>query len=250
MRAGEQFGPAANVAVFGASGGIGEAFVRALAEDDGIETVHAFSRRAVPSAGKVIGLTCDPLDGASLTQATEALKASGPLHLVISAIGTLHGEGPNGSYAPEKAFRQLEADAFVEVMRVNALAPALVAKATAPLLAKDRPSALALLSARVGSISDNRLGGWHSYRASKAALNMLIRGLSIEVARRNEHAVVVGLHPGTVDTGLSEPFQKGVPEGKLFTPDHSAGAMLEALAGLTPEGTGNVYDYASERVPA
>jgi NAD(P)-dependent dehydrogenase (short-subunit alcohol dehydrogenase family) len=246
MRAGERFGPGATAAVFGASGGIGEAFVHALAEDQGIARVFAFSRRGVPSAGKVTGLTCDPLDEASLASAAEVLREAGPLHLCVSAIGTLHGEG----YGPEKAFRQLEADAFTQVLRINTLAPALVAKHCAPLLASDRPSALALLSARVGSISDNRLGGWHSYRASKAALNMLIRGLSIEVARRNDQAVVVGLHPGTVDTELSKPFQRGVPEGKLFTPAHSAEMMLSALAGLTPEDSGNVYDYAGERVPA
>ena len=242
----DRYGPGARAAVFGASGGIGEAFVHALAEDDQVAEVFAFSRRPTPSAGKVTGLVCDPLDEASLGQAADTLRAAGPLHLVVSAIGTLHGEG----YQPEKAFRQLEADAFTEVMRVNALAPALVAKHTAPLLAKDRPAALALLSARVGSISDNRLGGWHSYRASKAALNMLIRGLSIEVARRAEQAVVVGLHPGTVDTALSEPFQRGVPEHKLFTPERSARGMLETLNGLRPEDTGGVFDYAGERVPA
>ena len=240
----DRYGPGARAAVFGASGGLGAAFVDALAADDDVAEVFAFSRSPQPSAGKVTGLSCDPLDEASLAHAAEAI--GGPLHLCVSAIGTLHGEG----YGPEKAFRQLDPDAFTEVMRVNALAPALVAKHMAPLLAKDRPAALALLSARVGSISDNRLGGWYSYRAAKAALNMLIRGLSIEVARRAERAVVVGLHPGTVDTALSEPFQRGVPEGKLFTPERSVAGMLATLNGLRPGDTGGVFDYAGERVPA
>ena len=248
----DRYGPGARVAVFGASGGIGAAFVRALAEDDQVAEVFAFSRRAVPSAGKVTGLVCDPLDEGALGDAAAAMKAGGPMHVVVSAIGTLHGPLPSRDkgYGPEKAFRQLDPEAFGQVMAVNALAPALVAKHTAPLLAKDRPAALALLSARVGSISDNGLGGWHSYRASKAALNMLIRGLSIEVARRAEQAIVVGLHPGTVDTALSEPFQRGVPDGKLFTPERSVAGMLGTLNGLRPDDTGWVFDYAGERVPA
>ena len=241
----DRYGPGARVAVFGASGGIGEAFVRALTDDEAVDEVFALSRRPVPSVGKVTGLVCDPLDEGSLEKAARIIGAE-PLHLAISAIGTLHGEG----YQPEKAFRQLDPVAFERVMRVNALAPAMVARACAPLLAKDRPAAIALLSARVGSISDNRLGGWHSYRASKAALNMLIRGLSIEVARRAEQAIVVGLHPGTVDTALSAPFQRGVPEGKLFTPERSVAGMLKTLAELHPEDTGGVFDYAGERVPA
>ena len=242
----ERYGQDLTVAVFGASGGIGAAFASALAGDPRVATVHAFSRAPQPSAGKVIGLQCDPLDEDDLARAADAIRASGPLALAVSAIGTLHG----GSYAPEKAFRQLDPHAFTEVMRVNALAPALVAKHCAPLLPKDRPGAIGLLSARVGSISDNRLGGWHSYRASKAALNMLIRGLSIELARTHEQAAVIGLHPGTVDTELSKPFQRGVPEGKLFTPERSVRGMLDVLAGATPEMSGNVYDYSGEQVPA
>ena len=242
----ELFEPGTRAAVFGASGGIGAAFAAALAADPSVETVHAFSRSPVPSAGKVIGLSCDPLNEDDLARAAATLREAGAPSVVLSAIGTLHGEG----YAPEKAFRQLKQEAFEEVMRVNALAPAMVAKHMAPLLPKDRPARMGLLSARVGSISDNRLGGWHSYRAAKAALNMLIRGLSIELRRSHERALVVALHPGTVDTALSEPFQKGVPEGKLFTPDYSATSMLGVLSRLTPEDSGNVYDYAGERVPA
>jgi NAD(P)-dependent dehydrogenase (short-subunit alcohol dehydrogenase family) len=134
--------------------------------------------------------------------------------------------------------------------RINAIGPALVARHFLPLLAADRKSAFAALSARVGSIGDNGLGGWHAYRASKAALNMLLKTLAIELARRNPGALCVGLHPGTVDTGLSRPFQRGVPEGKLFTPRQSARLLLNVLDGLSTEHTGQVFAWDGQRIPA
>ena len=128
-------------------------------------------------------------------------------------------------------------------MEIYTLLPAMIAKASVGTLSKER-SVFAALSARVGSISDNRLGGWHSYRASKAALNMLLRNIAIEVARKNKGAVVAGLHPGTVDTGLSEPFQGNVPNGKLFSPEHSAAELLKVVDRLQPEQSGRCFDYA------
>lgn len=128
--------------------------------------------------------------------------------------------------------------------------PALVAKHFLPLLARDRKSVFAALSARVGSISDNQLGGWHAYRASKAALNMLLRTFAIELARRNPRAVCVGLHPGTVDTGLSAPFQANVPEGKLFTPDFAAARLLEVVDRLKPDDSGHVFAWDGQLIPA
>ncbi|MEM8916473.1 MAG: C-factor, partial [Pseudomonadota bacterium] len=118
-----------------------------------------------------------------------------------------------------------------------------------PLLARQRKAVFAPISARVGSISDNQLGGWHSYRASKAALNMVLKTLSIELAVKNPGAVCVGLHPGTVDTGLSEPFQRGVAEGKLFTPTKSARHLLTVLDGLGPEETGHSFAWDGQRIP-
>jgi NAD(P)-dependent dehydrogenase (short-subunit alcohol dehydrogenase family) len=126
----------------------------------------------------------------------------------------------------------------------------LVAKHFLPLLARDRKSVFAALSARVGNISDNRLGGWHAYRASKAALNMLLRTLSIELARANPRAMYVGLHPGTVDTTLSAPFQATVPEGKLFTPEFAAARLLEVLDRLEPVDSGNVIAWDGQQIPA
>ena len=133
--------------------------------------------------------------------------------------------------------------------RINAVGPALVAKHFIPLLARDRRAVFTALSARVGSIGDNRLGGWHSYRASKAALNMLLRNLAVELGRTHPQAVVAGLHPGTVDTGLSAPFQKGVKPEKLFTADHSAERLLAVVDGLTPADSGGVFAWDAARIP-
>jgi NAD(P)-dependent dehydrogenase (short-subunit alcohol dehydrogenase family) len=119
----------------------------------------------------------------------------------------------------------------------------------APLMPRDRRAVFAALSARVGSIGDNRLGGWHSYRASKAALNMLLRNLAVELGRSHPQAVVAGLHPGTVDTGLSKPFQKAVAEGKLLTPAFSAERLLAVLDGLTPADSGGVFAWDGARIP-
>ncbi|MEM0929991.1 MAG: SDR family NAD(P)-dependent oxidoreductase [Pseudomonadota bacterium] len=232
-------------AVWGASGGIGRAFVDHLAADESVGEVIAVSRQPVDAGPKVRALTYDNSDERSIAEAASAAAEAGPLSLIIVATGTLHG----GGYQPEKALRQLEPGAFAEVMRINALLPALIAKASLPHLPPGR-GVFAALSARVGSISDNRLGGWHSYRASKAALNMLLRNIAIETARRNKGALIVGLHPGTVDTALSEPFQGNVAEGKLFPPRHSAAAMLEVIDGLTPENSGHCFDYAGKLVPS
>jgi NAD(P)-dependent dehydrogenase (short-subunit alcohol dehydrogenase family) len=158
---------------------------------------------------------------------------------VIVATGRLHGYG----LQPEKSMRALEADALMESYRINAIGPALIAKHVLPKLPRDRKSVFAALSARVSSISDNRSGGWHAYRASKAALNMLIRNDAIELAVRNPKAVCVTLHPGTVDTDMSKPFQSHVPNEKLFSPDISARHLLGVINDLTPEQTGRLIAW-------
>jgi NAD(P)-dependent dehydrogenase (short-subunit alcohol dehydrogenase family) len=151
---------------------------------------------------------------------------------------------------PEKTYRALSADAFARVFAANTVAPALIAKHMLALMPKAERSVFAALSARVGSISDNRLGGWHAYRASKAALNMLIRNFAIEQARRAPGSICVGLHPGTVDTGLSKAFQGAVPGEKLFTPEQSAGYLLDVIDRLSPEDSGKCFDWAGKEVPA
>lgn len=144
----------------------------------------------------------------------------------------------------------LTAEHLLRDYRVNTVGPALVAKHFLPLLPRDRRAIFAALSARVGSTSDNRLGGWHSYRASKAALNMILRNLAIELVRSHPQAIVAGLHPGTVQTRLSEPFQRGVQPEKLFTPEHSAGRLLSVLDGLAPADSGGVFAWDGTVIPA
>lgn len=165
-------------------------------------------------------------------------------HMVIVATGLLHDAS---GLQPEKTWRALEAGSLERSFRVNSIGPALVAKHCLPLLARDRKSVFAALSARVGSIEDNRLGGWHAYRASKAALNMLIRTLSIELAHRNPTAICVALHPGTVDTALSRPFQRGV--NTLFSPPRAATCLLEVMDDLTSEHSGQLFAWDGQRIP-
>jgi NAD(P)-dependent dehydrogenase (short-subunit alcohol dehydrogenase family) len=131
---------------------------------------------------------------------------------------------------------------------INTIGPAMCAKYFLPLLRRDEKAVFAALSARVGSISDNRMGGWYAYRASKAALNMILKTLSIEYGRRFKQAVIAGLHPGTVDTNLSKPFQSNVQPGKLFTPELAAKQLVDVIDGLTPEDSGYLFDWAGKRV--
>lgn len=241
----QSFGRGYRAAIWGAGGGLGRAFLRHLSDDPGCREVVAISRAPAAAAGKVRPMGYDPADPQSIDEAARGAANGGSLDLVVVATGTLHGE----DYGPEKALRQLAPEAFLEVVRINTLLPALIARASVGDLSKER-SVFAALSARVGSIADNRLGGWYSYRASKAALNQVLRNVAIEVARKNKGAVIAGLHPGTVDTGLSEPFQANVPEGKLFTPDYSAGELLSVIDRLTADQSGLVFDYAGKPVPA
>ena len=242
------FGADLSIAVIGASGGIGGAFVEALEPLPAVSHLYALSRSAAPqNGGRARWHRLDLLDEGSIAAAAAAIKKTSPrLHLVIVATGMLHA----GDRAqPEKTWRSLEAPAMEIVFQVNTIGPALVAKHFLPLLDRDRKSVFAALSARVGSIEDNHLGGWHAYRASKAALNMLIKNFSIELARRNANAVCVGLHPGTVDTGLSKPFQANVESGKLFPAAASASHLLRVLDGLTPQDSGALFAWNGERIP-
>jgi len=183
-------------------------------------------------------------DEASLASAAAELKDGASIRRVIVATGLLHAEG----VSPERSNAALDAAQLLRLYAVNAVGPALIAKHFLPLLPRTEPSVFAALSARVGSIGDNRLGGWHSYRASKAALNMLIRTMAIELKRTRPEAILVGLHPGTVDTPLSKPFQRGVPEGRLFTPDESAQHLLSVVDGLRPEDSGGVFAWDGARI--
>ncbi|MEO0754312.1 MAG: SDR family NAD(P)-dependent oxidoreductase [Pseudomonadota bacterium] len=232
--------------VFGVSGGIGRALAGVLAARHP-GTVLGFSRsEAVPVDGVQMG-RCDITDEAQIAAAAETVAAAGHPDLVIVASGILSdGE----TLQPEKTLRHQSMEAFERVFRINTFGPALVAKHILPLMPRKERAVFAALSARVGSISDNSLGGWHAYRSSKAALNMLIRNYAIEQRHRSKQFIAVGLHPGTVDTGLSKPFQGNVPDKKLFTPAFSATRLLDVIDGLTPEQSGKCFDYAGIEVPA
>lgn len=233
--------PFKTAAIFGASGGIGAALCRALTERG--TKVWALSRS--PSADAIDPLPFDLGDEQSIASAAEAMRAAPP-QLVLVCTGALTLADGTG---PERSFRQLDGAAMAEAFRINTIGPALIAKHMLPLLPRDTRAVFGALSARVGSISDNRLGGWHSYRASKAALNMLIRNFAIELGRTHREASVVALHPGTVDTGLSEPFQANLPAGQLTTPAQAAHHLLNVIDGLTPADSGNAFDWQGEEIP-
>jgi NAD(P)-dependent dehydrogenase (short-subunit alcohol dehydrogenase family) len=232
--------PSPRIAVIGASGGIGRAFVESLVSGCPAGTVHALSRSPQQSAGNVHHHFIDTTEEESIRSAAETASRDGPLDLVIVASGILHRDS---GLQPEKSMRALDAEALCEVFRINAVGPALVAKHFLPRLRTGHKTVFAALSARVGSISDNRLGGWASYRASKAALNMLLRTLAIEHARRWPDSVVVALHPGTVDTPLSKPFSSRVPAERLFEPSQSARYLLGVIDDLTPAATGGFFAW-------
>lgn len=233
--------------VIGANGGIGGALCAALSAHEDVAAVVAFARQAPAAlAPKMVGATLDLEDEPSIAAAATLAAADGPLDLVILATGLLHAPG----LQPEKRWESLDAAALARLFAVNATGPALCARHFLPRLRRGSTSVFAALSARVGSISDNRAGGWYGYRASKAALNMLLKTLALELTRRNPDAVCVGLHPGTVDTGLSRPFQTRVPEGKLFTPAQAASQLLTVCAGLTPAASGQVLAWDGSPVPA
>ncbi|MDA0902627.1 MAG: SDR family NAD(P)-dependent oxidoreductase [Proteobacteria bacterium] len=235
-----------NIAIIGAGGAIGSEFVRQIAHA-GAASIHAFSSSKQDFAlDNVLSHLIDIEDENSIAQAAQEAAKNGKLDMVIVAIGMLH----NQEIMPEKSLRELSKDKFNQLFAINTIAPALIAKYFIPLLNKENKSIFAALSARVGSISDNHLGGWYAYRASKAALNMILKNLSIEMKRTNPNAVIAGLHPGTVDSTLSKPFQAAVKEGKLFSPQHSVKMLLNVLDNLTAPDSGNVFDFNGLKIDA
>lgn len=246
MSALKSLGENLKIIVVGSSGGIGSQFVETLAADAAVDQIYALSRqgKSHPS-DKVSNLTFDFTDEESLIAAAEALRESGPFDAVIVATGLLQGQG----IAPEKNTRAMSHEGFAKSFEINTIGPALTAKHFLPLLKRDQKAVFAALSARVGSISDNHLGGWYAYRASKAALNMVLKTLSLEYGRRFKDLVIIGLHPGTVDTDLSKPFQNNVPEGKLFTSEFSVEKMLTVIETVGPSDSGNLIAWDGKTVP-
>lgn len=233
--------------VIGSGGGIGAAIVDQLAASGRFDSIYAGNRR--PHAARhsnVTRLTIDILDDDTLGEAARQIAQEGALDLLIVATGLLHR---GTDIRPEKSLRQLDVSVMAEVFAVNSIGPALVAKHFLPLLARGQRAVAIFLSARVGSIADNRLGGWHSYRASKAALNALVRCFAIELGRSNPEAIVAALHPGTVDTPLSEPFQARLDEASLFNAELSAAHMLGVIDQLSPADSGGFFGWDGRPIP-
>ncbi len=233
------------IAVIGGSGAIGTAFIRLLSAKYPSARIHVFSRQ--PSGTVLFNVThhiMDYQDEDSIAQAASLATQEAPWDYVMVTTGLLH----DAKTRPEKSIRDCSAEKFQRLFIANTIFPTLVAKHFLPRLNKKNRSIFAVLSARVGSISDNRLGGWYAYRASKAALNMMIKNAAIETARSNRQAIIVGLHPGTVDSHLSKPFQANVPEGKLFTPDFSAAKLYQVLQDLETRHSGKCYAWDGQEI--
>jgi len=220
-------------------GGIGSALAEALRRRAPALTVHT----AGPSHGEHrLDLCSDSSLEAFVTDQADRLR---PLRLVICSAGLLHGP----DLLPEKRLSQVSRAALERSFAVNAFGPLLLARALEPLLPRDQPVLFASLSARVGSIGDNQLGGWYAYRAAKAAQNQLLRTLALEWRRRLPLATVTLLHPGTTATDLSQPFRSGVPPERLFSPDRAAAQLLEVLAAQTPASSGAFLAWDGQTIP-
>lgn len=241
--------------VVGATQGIGLGFVNQLLADGRIQQVYGTYRN--PETAQALmtlaehapGLTCLPMnvtDERSIAAAIEKIQhQSERLDLVIYCVGILH----DGDFQPEKSLRQLDADQLLRSFQVNAIGAGLLAKHLLPLLKHEHPNVLAAISAKIGSIGDNRLGGWYGYRASKAALNMLMKTASVEYSRKSPNTIIALLHPGTTDTGLSKPFQRGVPPEKLFPVERTTSQLMAVIGGLESTDSGEFFNWDGSRLP-
>ena len=233
-----------NVVITGGSGGIGSALVRVLAARPDVDKIIAThnSHSSAVDHQKVCWHRLDLTDEVAIKAWAAQLDE---IDWLINAAGILH----TPAQGPEKSIRQVEPAFFLQSVGINALPALLLAKHLQGKFRHGRPGVFATVSARVGSIEDNRLGGWFSYRASKAALNMSLKTLAIEWRRTLPNVAVVALHPGTTDTALSKPFQRNVPDGQLFTPEYSVSCMLSVLEKLKPADSGQFLAFDGERLP-
>jgi NAD(P)-dependent dehydrogenase (short-subunit alcohol dehydrogenase family) len=255
-------GVPAEVLVTGASSGIGLAMVECLLADPMVARVFATSRHAESAEGvrglaarhgsRLVPIDADLATDAGIDAVAGRVRAdSGVLHLVVHCAGVLHEGLPHDEVAlqPERALAQLQRQGLERAFALNAFAPVLLARALLPCFDRASPLVFASLSARVGSIGDNRLGGWYAYRASKAAQNQLMRTLAIEWARTHPRACCVLLHPGTVDTPLSRPYQAGVRAQALFTAERAARQLLDIIQRLGPGDSGRFLAWDGQDVP-
>ncbi|EMN7203746.1 SDR family oxidoreductase [Vibrio parahaemolyticus] len=233
-----------NILIVGGNGGIGLAMVKEALVRFPQAQIHATYRRT-KSDYEHSALIWHQVDVTDETQVKNLSQAVNSIDWVINCVGMLH----TSNKGPEKNLSMVDPDFFLQNIAVNTLPSMLLAKYFTPLLKRSGVPKFAVVSAKVGSISDNRLGGWYSYRASKAALNMFLKTMSIEWQRTLKNGVVLALHPGTTDTALSEPFQANVPEGKLFTPERVASDLMGLIEKAAPQDSGAFLTYDGERLP-
>ncbi len=242
-----------HVLIVGASGGIGLAFVDYFLTQAPFPvkvwaTFHgngtALQQLAAEQGDRLSVLPLDITNEAQITSLSRQLGKQ-PLHWVINCVGILHVDGRS----PEKSLRHLNTAQLQRYFLVNSIGPALLAKTLLPHFRQAEHSCFATISAKVGSIGDNHLGGWYGYRASKAALNMLLKTTAIEYSRVSPRTAVVMLHPGTTATTLSEPFQKNVPPEKLFFPTRTVAQLMDILLDVTPGDSGKFYSWDGSILP-
>lgn len=234
-----------NVLVVGGSGGIGAAMVGRLLQDDKIDKIHSTCHSCEPATEVSARLCWHQLNVTDENQIKNLAESLDSLDWIINCVGLLHTEVEG----PEKTVGQLSSEFFLENIRVNTLPTLLLAKHFSRHLKGRGNTVFATVSARVGSIEENQLGGWYSYRASKAALNMALKTLSLEWRFKLPNCSVAALHPGTTDTQLSKPFQANVPAEKLFSPEKTAGLLLQVIEGLTPEKSGRFWSWDGSELP-
>lgn len=253
----QRFPEGFDAVIQGASRGIGLECVRQLLAEPRVGCVYAMCRRpgraeelqalAEEHPSRLTTVPLDVTDEASIEDAAATVGArSRRLHLLFNVAGVLHD---GGDLLPEKRLADVRLENLERSFRVNAFGPLLVARAFHGLLTHGEHAVLANMSARVGSIGDNRLGGWYAYRGAKAAQNMFTRGLAVELGRKSPALVCVAMHPGTTDTALSEPFQARVPEGRLFTTTYTVTRLLAVIDGLGAEDSGSFLAWDGQAIP-
>jgi NAD(P)-dependent dehydrogenase (short-subunit alcohol dehydrogenase family) len=235
--------PVSAAVIVGGSGAIAQALAAKWATDPAL-SVYVLSRSEIELSGARTMVT--DYSDSSLARIATDIASTG---ISLSRMVVTNGMLSNDSVRPERKVGDLSADNFEAIMSINALLPMRAIAAFWALIRQSEMPRIAVLSARVGSLGDNKLGGWYSYRASKAALNMMMKCAAIEVRRSNKQAKMIVYHPGTVDSSLSKPFQRSVPEGKLFTPDFSAAQLIDILNQAKADGELAYLDWAGETIP-
>ena len=234
-----------SVVIVGSNGGIGSGLIHEIHRQMPGVTIHALARKKIDTPlNNVIDYCVDFEKESAIAEVRDQIIAHGAIDCMIVATGILH----NASVKPEKSLSQLNYQQLNTIFAANTFLPVIIAKHFIPHLSQENTSVFCVLSARVGSISDNRLGGWYSYRASKSALNMLIKTASIETSRTNKKAIIAGLHPGTVETRLSQPFLARIDQDKYFSTEKAAKQILQVISKLNIDDSGLVFDWKGEQV--